>query len=553
VRSWNTVKRGTPEPRADIRFDVKAGSSRIPRSWLRAGASVLAGACIFALVTRGELTFFPEDSLLYLSAAQTLLQHHELATGIAYDASAFEAAVAQGRLPPPLEPLTAWPPGYPLAIAAAAWCTGIPVVEAALVVNFIFVVAIILLVAWLGRRAGGDAVGFVAATMIALLPFFSATVREAMSEAQFTALILAALALLILWAERPDERAAHLHLACLVGVAATYTRYIGVSFFVVAAVATAHCVFARRRAGLALHAAAGLAGYVLLMVPLALRNMSHTGHLSGAVRYPSELGLFSNLTYLARGFFDALPLVRTVVPGPWDLFLSAGPLVIVTIGCVDWNAIRIRALALGVSPVSTRLIGLFVLVYCSLLVILRSHTSFEIITPRLLFPALVPAVILAVAAGRFLIAPERRALVAILWGIGSVAATLAHSPVEKLSLSVSSHAVQNHPTIRMARAHLDSAPNRHHLIFADDFYAVHFATGAPVYRLPPLANLSALVPALRTSDLAGDLLFVIGPPGLRASLSESDAAAYARTLDDLGVSVRRGSDYGVWCVSTMRN
>jgi hypothetical protein len=135
---------------------------------------VLAGVCVLLLVSRGELTF-TSDSVFYWSAAHTLLHRHELATGIAYDGSTLLAALAHDRLPPPLDPFTAFAPGYAVVLAAVAWCTAATVTQAALLVNVLSVVAIILLVAWLGRRADGGAVGFVAATMIGLLPFFPGT------------------------------------------------------------------------------------------------------------------------------------------------------------------------------------------------------------------------------------------------------------------------------------------------------------------------------------------------------------------------------------------
>jgi 4-amino-4-deoxy-L-arabinose transferase-like glycosyltransferase len=543
--------------RADSTFRVSLHPVRIRESvpWgvVSCIAPILAATCIFLLVTRGRLTFFPEDSLFYSSAAETLLQRHQLATGIGYDRAAFEAAVVEGRLPAPLEPLTAWPPGYPLTIALMAWCTGLRIAQAALMVNLVSVIAIVLLVWWLGRRASGAATGSVAAMMIGLLPFFSATVREAMSEAQFTAFALSAVALLILWTEEPEKRAAHLYAACVFAAAATYTRYIGVSLAITVAVTAAYRLVSVGGRRQALHALGALGVYGLLIVPLAVRNLTLTGHLSGAVRFPSELGVGSNLVYLTRAFFDALPFVRTIVAGPLDLIVSASLLAVVTIGAVD----RKKLLAAGppfsnCSGVFRPPIGVlmvFVVVYCALVVALRSHASFEIIRPRLLFPALVVAVILAIVAGRFAMAPRRRPAVAAVWAIACAVATLTNSPAERVAFAVDSREVQGHATIHLARAHLSSTPIREHVLFADDFYALHFATAAPVYRLPPLASLSTLIGTLRSTGIARDLLFVIGPAGVRASLSEVEQAAYGRALDAIGVRLLRGPDYGVWCVS----
>jgi hypothetical protein len=128
-------------------------------------------------------------------------------------------------------------------------------------------------------------------------------------------------------------------------------------------------------------------------------------------------------------------------------------------------------------------LAFFVVIYCSFLVGLRSHAAFEGIQVRLLFPALVPTVILAVTVGRLALRPDRRAAVAIVWMMVSAVTTFVDRSFDPRPGSIDSRQAQDQPAIRSVQEHLESASDRRQLIFADDIYATHFATAIPVYRL----------------------------------------------------------------------
>jgi hypothetical protein len=118
---------------------------------------------------------------------------------------------------------------------------------------------------------------------------------------------------------------------------------MGVSFFIFAVLTTAYRFFTVRRTRPVLHAVAALGTYILLMIPLAVRNVTLSGYLGGAFHPPSEKGVLANLADLARGLFDALPLVHTVAAGPLDVIISASLLAAVTIGSLDWKTLRTGA------------------------------------------------------------------------------------------------------------------------------------------------------------------------------------------------------------------
>jgi 4-amino-4-deoxy-L-arabinose transferase-like glycosyltransferase len=508
---------------------------------------VLAGAGLFLLVTHGELTF-DNNSVFYWSAANTLIRDGRLATGIAYEpyeGSALSASLAQGRVAG-LHPMAAYAPGYAVAIAAVAWCSGLRVDSAALLVNVASLIAIIFLVGWLTRQAAGPAAALLAMTMTGSLPFFSGIARVASSEAQFTALVLAALVCVVLWLEKPDERAGYLYAAGFFGVLATYTRYLGISFFVFLAVLTAYRFVAARGSRANLHASAALIMYVALVVPLAMHNLRVSGHLSGAVRPASDVGAIPNLVDLVRAIFEALPLLRNVVVGPLDLLASAALLVGVTLGAFDRRAELNRLPLLWWSAVSTRVAAMFVLIYCAILVVLRSYTAFEIIHVRYLFPAMVAALVPAVTAGRLAIRSAFRTAVAILWvGMAAITTCVGRS-FDPGPFSVNSPGVQGQSAIRSVQALIKAAPDVRYVILSDDIYAAHFATARPAYGIPPLPLLRGTLAQIRAVAPDIDVVFVIGPPSPRASLDRTEGNAYGQLLDEIAVRVSRMENQGVW-------
>src|SRR5882672_5595113 len=167
---------------------------RLARSWhstVLAMLPVLFGIAVFVTVTHGELGY-TDDSIFYWSAARTLVREGKLATGIAWS-EVMDERVINAR-PEALHPMTVFPPGYPVAVAGVAgWA---PIAVATVVVNLVSLAGMIALTGRLGRRLGGEPVGFLAAGLVAVLPVVHNSARMVLSEALFTTVSLLALLLL---------------------------------------------------------------------------------------------------------------------------------------------------------------------------------------------------------------------------------------------------------------------------------------------------------------------------------------------------------------------
>jgi hypothetical protein len=513
---------------------------------------VVLGLGLFLILTRGAL-MFSTDSVFYWSASRTLLDQHELATGVVYSTTPLEPGLLEGH-PQALHPLTVFAPGYAVATALVARATGTSIVSATLLVNMLSGAAIILLAGNLARRSAGERAGCVAAALVAVLPFFQTMLANALSELLFVAFMLLALQLMIGWTDAPERGALKLHMASLAIAAATYTRYIGLSLYLVQVVVVAQYLLrSRPTGGRRLRVALTLGMYPVLMLPLTWRNLSLTGYFGGAARPPSNKGVFANLLDVPKGLFDALPLVRSTVPGPADAIVSGALLAAPMLVALVWHRSRTRHASVG-SATSPRLLAWTVGIYCSVLVVLRSRTSLEDIGLRLLFPALVCLAIFAVIGMCNQVGKSRQAAVGAVWVMCAASAGIVEFRARPDSLTSSRE--WNRPVVAWARQNLTPQAAKTAVIFSDDIYPLHFASGQPIHILPPVWTLQEL----RAKLPVDRLIFVIGSHAeLLMFDAESERNGYEEALNQLpGViqragDIRRREDYTVWCIPTVRH
>ena len=135
-------------------------------------------------------TDWSDDSYQYVSTADSILRHGTISTPLVY----FESERAHGTIP---APLTTFPPGYPLLIAAIARC-GLSLPHAALVISTGSYLATLLL----SVRAGNllQLSPIMARLLVVFLLFSEYALRFATSiltESLFTAVVLGAVVTLL--------------------------------------------------------------------------------------------------------------------------------------------------------------------------------------------------------------------------------------------------------------------------------------------------------------------------------------------------------------------
>lgn len=506
------------------------------------------------------------DSLFYWSAARTIRQTGSLATQVS--PRDYARTVGDARVPPDpgvvaadgsiVYPLTTWPPGYPLAIAALMPLTRGSAIAAARLLS------IITLMLLIGAFVGAAAQlvdpwrAAVASALVACFPFVHSTVRMMWSDALFAALALIALVLAArsLGPTRRPGRA--LALAATVAALATYVRYTGP--LVLAAPILVVGVIALKGPGrrvLLVKAMLSIGLYALLVAPLFIRNIHLTGHLTGGGRSLAEEPLPRLLAQLfvafARGF---VPWTGGSAGPPHSLWSGGVSLAVwavagAAVAIAIWRSGGLRPAprpGLLWHPMGL-ILAVFAALYSTVLLSLRTAWHFDFNT-RMVLPAVASVALLVVCAF------ERRITDRQLWRVNSIAlAMTALATITTLAAvdrsvgwrGYSDRDFLDRAVARWARAARAQAGTGT-LRFLSAGYMIpylHFATGgAPVAGLPDVPDSSALFarsPAIAT-------VVILEPQARRFPCLEYQHA-YAQVLDLAADSTFKGEGFTAWWLS----
>lgn len=271
------------QPNATIR-DIGVPSARLSQNpdfaaafdgWPLRGVEILLWCLLYAILVAG-LSYrvggprLSNDSYQYLSEAENIAEGHGLSTSIAH----FDTERSSGRLP---TPLTTFPPGYPLAIAALAKM-GLASETAGLIISIASFTVLVPLVVW---AASLLALSSVATRIVLVLLLGNATATWyatfVTTETLFVALSFGALVCL-LWYERGGRSAPAIG-NLLVGCA-YWVRYAGLFLFVTVAVYLAWGAY-NRRDRRSLTALSCLALPATMIGLLMFRNTMVTGTWKG--------------------------------------------------------------------------------------------------------------------------------------------------------------------------------------------------------------------------------------------------------------------------------
>lgn len=246
------------------------------------------------------------DSLYYLRTARHLLDGN----GVAQQTFAF---VGQS-----LEPMTVWPPGYPVALAgsiATADVFGISERAAVTFLNAGWLIVALVLLHRIASRVVAAPVAAVFASLVALAPSSQLIHVYAWSEVVFIPLSLAGYLYLLRAADQSDvERhpVRALMLSVFFFLLATYVRYVGLAFFGAAMMIVMIFGvddFSKRLKRVTIASAA----YGVALIPLFWRNLSASGAFSGADRGSRNIDLHSDIgtlgTYLYLEFLNVVPAI----------------------------------------------------------------------------------------------------------------------------------------------------------------------------------------------------------------------------------------------------
>lgn len=262
------------------------------------------------------------DSLFYLSSAGNLLQGN----GITYDSYALSGNA--------YEPLTLWPPLYPIVVAGVTWLAGVAGISVVSGISFFNFLALLLtlgLVFRISNRTASTTAGAIAAIAVALSPSIQIAHTYAWSEVLFIPLCLAAYFFLQDHLSKNSRRPVlSLALAVVLLGLATYTRYVGVIFFATTGLILILYGRGRPLERLRIAAVAG-AAYLAILAPMFIRNLLVSGALTGGDRGIPAWSLLADLKTLS--WYSYLELLN--LPMLWALVI-----LLISIGSISWLLLR---------------------------------------------------------------------------------------------------------------------------------------------------------------------------------------------------------------------
>lgn len=370
---------------AELLADDGGGAARA--SWLATIGLSVAAAGWCAFLTRRGMAVSP-DSGAYLAGAASLCRD-------------FSYRGMDGM------PITNWPPGYPMLLAALS-CGGLPALEAARLVN-VFAGAATIAIAhrWLWLATRSTPLVLAGSGSIALSVPFVLTARFVWSEQLFTAV-----ALLGLWLLASGRTAFTSRLALVPLAAAPLVRIAGLPLTLLAPLG----FFRSRAGGLRRRMAVGLLTWALALLPIALfmvRNVSlglpALGLRGASGREPVDVLVRSART-LASWF---LPWRVAEHPLGAGIFVAA-----LVAGSIWWRRDRAeheRSAAAGIA-------ALTVFLYVAFVVAASILGGADPPDHRIMAPVVVPAMVwvcgTVVADGRWLGSKGDSQLAAIGLSIG---------------------------------------------------------------------------------------------------------------------------------------
>ncbi len=251
-------------------------------------------------------------------------------------------------------PLTVWSSGYPVA-TAALHAIGLPVHDAALIVDLIFGGVLVLLVCWFCLRLLPPVVALPVALTAVMMHTFLEQCANGMSDIPYAAMTAASLVCLIQWSDNRMSSVIWLFWAGLFAGAAYTMRYVGICLFPPTVLFilffSMRCSLARTCGNLA----AWLVGVAICSVPMTLAGQTATGYYwpKGApssywtIAKDSAITMLSDMTttyklnpilvdkYLLMGFGLVLVCASLVVLAKFSIgeiylaFLKLMPLVVI--------------------------------------------------------------------------------------------------------------------------------------------------------------------------------------------------------------------------------
>lgn len=202
--------------------------------------------------------------------------------------------VIHGLEPRIWEPISWWPPGYPILIASAQM-VGLSAASAGVVVAIAAAAISVILVSYVCLQLFDWLLALLVTLAIVCMPIFLQISTQCMSDSSYFAFAAASVACLVNWSVKSRPSVYWIFGAGLFAGAAWGVRYVGSALFAATGIfLLAHFVWSRIREVVKL-GSVWFIGISVCSLPLVIRNLSTFGRINPYNMPPSELSLWANV------------------------------------------------------------------------------------------------------------------------------------------------------------------------------------------------------------------------------------------------------------------
>jgi 4-amino-4-deoxy-L-arabinose transferase-like glycosyltransferase len=463
--------------------------------------------------------------------------------------------------PSPYAPLTVFPPGYSLLIAAAM-TFGLSGIEAARVVSLVSFGGLAAAAYWLARAAGSRVAAILACATTLVLPSTLTLGVMALSDGPFATLLVLSILAMAKWAtSRKQDDARWLILSAICAGLSCLIRYYGMVLVVSGVIV----ILLSDRMSVSRRLLWGGCFSAVSLVPVAawlIRNWVLNGYVSGMDRNGLHPSLDENIRLLVRTLAaDLLPhfnlglrswLLATHSPERFGiiLFVVATSVIVAarrprSFG-LDWH----RPLSSQVTVAA--ILVLTICLYIMGLVYLSSTTLFPAPDwPRYVSPIYPVAIVLlvdlcAVSARAYSNNELRRGAIGMIVGIIVLVVPYGletRTIVEQAADGLAGTYAWDKWRLNKGLAYLRSTLSQSDLVYSDTPYAVGLLLNRPARDLPLTNRPDQVLAWLDLPRAAGAKEYVIvfkgiigwHPPYWRVPLSADEMAHLAATRSDVHV------------------
>jgi hypothetical protein len=332
--------------------------------WLAViGIALLVWAALLPFAYKANNWIYSWDSVAYFETADSI-----------HAGRGMMQRVIDGIDPAIWQPISWWPPGYPILIALVQ-ALGFTAMQAGLIVAVAAAAGSVVLIGLICLHLCPWPQALLVTLATIAMPTFLQISTQAMSDSVYYLFVVGSVLGILKWTSARDAPWAWMFLAGLFAGAAWSMRYAGMALFAATGVLFLLLLLQHRFIEVVKFAATWLLGVAVCGLPLLLRNILVFGTGNPYSMRPSELTLWENVRRAARVLVEDITtsaLLANLVANAAMLSLLAAAL-LAALGYIVWHLSWARIASLLQTQKFFVFLGAYTLFYVAIVIAARTR------------------------------------------------------------------------------------------------------------------------------------------------------------------------------------